>query len=433
MGHSNCIAAAEPSFHSAYVLGKQLGKGAQGVVFACACKQSGVVRAVKMIDRKSVTSWTAFTREVELSKAVSSNHVIGVLEEFVDASYCYIVMERFEGHLRKGVKWVAKEAAKTGVTGIHDATLQCIARQVLAGIFHLHSAGIVHRDVKSHNVFIDRLDVRDARCRLVVGDLGLAQRLEPGKFLCAQVGTRKYWAPEIYDKRYSHVVDVFALGVLLFLAMTSTYAYLDEEQTRRRDVLADGGVPSSLQADARSFLAQTLQKDPSKRPSCKDLNQHAWIANECYHLGNSDSPLHQLDSDDQGSVSFMKFWPQPLSPQVCVQWHSKQIPRMQGDAADDVDGVEQSGCDLETAAKTSEVESITSKNVVGNQVLKMFSEMTSSTRTTAADDDLVCSPSRRSEEQEIDEDTHQAGTMAAQSTDCQVEDHVSPTENRHVE
>jgi serine/threonine protein kinase len=438
--HRDClcsVAGDQESFHSAYTLGKQLGKGAQGRVHACACKRSGAVCAVKMIDRTSKTSWTTFTREIELCKAVSSFHVIGVLEEFVDTSCCYIVMERFEGHLRKGLKWVAREAANDGVTGINDATLQGIARQVLAGIFHLHCAGIVHRDVKSHNVFIDRLDVRDRRCRLVLGDLGLARRLEPGKFLCAQVGTRKYWAPELYDKRYSHVVDVFALGVLLFLAMSATYPYLDEEQTRRRDVFADGGVLSSnLQADAHSFLSQILQKDPSKRPSCKDLNRHAWIANECHHLEKLDSPLLKLGSNGQGSVSFAKLRLQPPSPQVCVQWRSTRIPRMQGDAADGLDGDETSGAgDLETAAKTSEVESITFRNDIGNRALKMSSsERTPSTPTTAADDDL-CSPSGHStfpfgepEEQEIGEDAHWARTVDLQSTD-----NVGKAENRHVE
>jgi len=420
----------EGSFHSAYTLGNQLGKGAQGRVHVCACKHSGAVRAVKMIDRTSKTSWTTFTREIELCRAVSSDHVIGVFEEFFDTSYCYIVMERFEGHLRKGLKWVAREAAEDGLTGINEATLQCIARQVLAGIFHLHCADIVHRDVKSHNVFIDRLDVRDARCRLVLGDLGLAQRLEPGKFLSAQVGTRKYWAPELYDKRYSHVVDVFALGVLLFLAMSATYPFLDEEQTRGRDIFAEDGLISSLQTDAHSFLSQILQKDPSKRPSCKDLNQHAWIANECNHV----------DPDDQGSVMLERFWLQPPSPQVCVQWHSTRIPRMQGDAADGLDGDETSGSDLEIAAITSKVESITSKNDIGNQALKMSSrERTPSTPTTAADDDLLCSPSGHSafpfgepEEQEIGEDSHWARAADVQSTDRQIEDVVSKAKNCHM-
>jgi len=180
------------------------------------------------------------------------------------------------------------------------------------------------------------------------------------------------------------VVDVFALGVLLFLVMSGTYPYRDEEQTRGRDVFADGGVLSSLQADAHSILSQLLQKDPSKRPACKDLNRHAWFVNECHHLGSLNSPLLQLGTDDQGSMSSAKSQPQPLSPQVRAQ-------RMQGDAADGLDGNETSGRDLKTAATTFEVESGTLiKNERGNQVWKMSScERTPSTPTTAADDDLL--------------------------------------------
>ena len=120
-----------------------------------------------------------------------------------------------------------------------------------------------------------------------------------------------------------------------------------------------------------------------------------------------------------------------------------QLPEMRGDAADGLDGNETSGRDLKTAATTFEVESGTLiKNERGNQVWKMSScERTPSTPTTAADDDLVCSPSGHSfgpfgetDEQEIGEDTHSARAAEAQSTDRrQVEDNLRQAENRHVE
>mmetsp|Transcript_126476 Transcript_126476/g.369530 ORF Transcript_126476/g.369530 Transcript_126476/m.369530 type:complete len:451 (-) Transcript_126476:376-1728(-) len=305
----------EESFHAHYTLGKQLGKGAQGRVHACLHNVTGGSFAVKLIDRSVKTSWTTYRREVELCKSACSHNVVGVLADFVDNDHCYIVMERFEGHLRKGLKWVAKEAAGRPAAGLSDDALRCLMRQVLKGVQHLHACDIVHRDVKSHNVFIDRLDVTDPRCRVVVGDLGLARRLEQGRFLCAQVGTRKYWAPELYDKKYSHNVDVFACGVLLFLMVCSQYPYFDEQQTRHRDVFAEGLLPSGLSPCTSGFLRLLLQKDPARRPSAAGLAAEPWL------LGASAGP-------EAG---------QPLPPQVCRRWQSCQIPKVHGDANEELE------------------------------------------------------------------------------------------------
>jgi len=270
------------SFHTKYELGRLLGKGSQGKVHLCVHKETGAVRAVKVSDRMAKTAaWVTYKREVELSQSACGSNVVAVLEEFTDRSCCYMVMEKFEGHLRKGMKWVAKECAGKKAAGLGDGVLRSILGQALKGIEHLHEADIVHRDVKAHNLLIDRLDIRDPSCRVVLGDLGLARRLKHGRLLSSQVGTRKYWAPELYEKRYWHVVDVFALGVLLFLAICSVYPFYDEEQTRKRDVFAEGAVPvDGLRSAAVDFMRRCLEKDPSQRPTAAQLAKHHWFSDE---------------------------------------------------------------------------------------------------------------------------------------------------------
>ncbi|CAJ1407427.1 unnamed protein product [Effrenium voratum] len=211
-------------FGKRYTLGKQIGKGSQGVVHLCHDRESGACKAVKMLDRRNKTAWATYKREVELSQATTGKNIASVMEEFVDAERCYVIMEKFEGHLRKALKWVAKENGDEAA-GLDAYSLSNVVRQVLSAILHLHTCGVVHRDVKAHNLLIDRYDLRDSKCRIVLSDFGLARRLEPGRFLCAQVGTRKYWAPELYEKKYWHVVDVFAVGVLMFLAASNMYPY----------------------------------------------------------------------------------------------------------------------------------------------------------------------------------------------------------------
>lgn len=269
----------EDGFETRYKLGKQLGKGAQGRVHFCLDRDTGVARAVKIIDRSSNTAWTTFRREVDLCKEVIGTcpNIIRVLEEFSDSSTCYVVMEKFEGHLRKSLKWVAKEAGQEERLGLCGPPLGRTIRQALVAIAHLHKHNIIHRDVKAHNLLTDRLDLRDPRCRIVLSDFGLARRLEPGKFLNAQVGTRKYWAPELYTKKYWNQVDIFSLGVVLLLVASGEYPFQDEEQTRHRDIFADGLVPAELEVDARSFLKLALCKDPNQRPTASQMLTHPWI------------------------------------------------------------------------------------------------------------------------------------------------------------
>jgi serine/threonine protein kinase len=278
-------------FEDKYTLGQQLGKGSQGRVHVCVEKETQKRRAVKIIERTS-KSWNAYTREVELCddchKATSSSNVIRVIEEFVGTTHCFVVMEKFEGHLRKGLKWVATEMNQA-VAELGDMALKNLVRQVSSAIAHIHCCGVVHRDVKAQNVFVDRLDLRDTRCRVVLGDLGLARRLDRGRFLSAQVGTRKYWAPEMYDKRYWHAVDVFALGVTFFLVCSYSYPYIDEMETRNRDIVAEGVVPSSLDPRAFDLLTKTLSKDPKGRPDSTQLATHPWFVDDqpCNHSGEN--------------------------------------------------------------------------------------------------------------------------------------------------
>mmetsp|Transcript_49980 Transcript_49980/g.119287 ORF Transcript_49980/g.119287 Transcript_49980/m.119287 type:complete len:398 (-) Transcript_49980:150-1343(-) len=263
-------------FGKRYTLGKQIGKGSQGVVHLCHDRESGACKAVKMLDRRNKTAWATYKREVELSQATTGKNIASVMEEFVDAERCYVIMEKFEGHLRKALKWVAKENGDEAA-GLDAYSLSNVVRQVLSAILHLHTCGVVHRDVKAHNLLIDRYDLRDSKCRIVLSDFGLARRLEPGRFLCAQVGTRKYWAPELYEKKYWHVVDVFAVGVLMFLAASNMYPYQDEDQTRTRDVFDQDLVPPEVPQEAVSFMQLCLTKDPNFRPSAAELGQHPWL------------------------------------------------------------------------------------------------------------------------------------------------------------
>mmetsp|Transcript_35001 Transcript_35001/g.63064 ORF Transcript_35001/g.63064 Transcript_35001/m.63064 type:complete len:417 (-) Transcript_35001:88-1338(-) len=347
---SDCQEEASPfqkgygDFGKRYSIGKPLGKGSQGRVYVCYDRDTGASRAVKILDRSNKSAWATYKREVELSQAALGRNVVDVFEEFADPQNCYIIMERFEGHLRKGFKWVARESGDEAPLGLDRVSLQNIIRQTLSAISYLHWCGMVHRDVKAHNLFTDRLDLRDPRCRVVLGDFGLARRLEHGRFLCAQVGTRKYWAPELYEKKYWHVVDVFAVGVLMYLAVCGGYPYLDEEQTRDRDVFALELVPPELDDETLEFMRKALTKDPSSRPSAQELGNCSWLAEGGGLIQQVDESFLQERGHARASkpsIPRSSTGPLPLTQGGSKAWPAPHfVQASRGDLVEELDAIE---------------------------------------------------------------------------------------------
>lgn len=87
-----------------------------------------------------------------------------------------------------------------------------IARDVARVYFYMNSLGIVHRDLKSHNILVDE------NFNIKICDFGLARfKADIGKGTMQFSGTPAYMAPELFQKRqYDDKVDVFAFGTLLW-------------------------------------------------------------------------------------------------------------------------------------------------------------------------------------------------------------------------
>eukprot|EP00931_Biecheleriopsis_adriatica_P094115 TRINITY_DN67796_c0_g1_i1.p1 TRINITY_DN67796_c0_g1~~TRINITY_DN67796_c0_g1_i1.p1 ORF type:complete len:364 (+),score=74.31 TRINITY_DN67796_c0_g1_i1:49-1092(+) len=312
--------ADKNDFHARYTMGKMLGKGSQGVVHICQDKKTGASLAVKIIDRSNKTALATYQREVELSQATTGRNVVSILENFVDEESCYAIMELMEGHLRKAFKSVNGNGGEgeEEVT-LDNPTLSFVMQQAVSAVLHLHKCGVVHRDVKANNFLTDRSDLKDPKCRIVLADFGLARRLEPGRVLHAQVGTRKYWAPELYEKRYWHVVDVFALGVMMYLAAAGQYPFEDEPQTKYSDAFAAHGPPADLPDDAIDFMRKALEKSAERRPSATELGLHPWLKSAGGTIQQVDDPLLQIRNLQQrravaGMAGSQRFGPMNQVP-----------------------------------------------------------------------------------------------------------------------
>jgi len=281
-----------------YEVGAALGKGAQGFVHMCKDRTTGVVRAAKLMDANKSSAKAAFQREVYFLNLTRESSVIRVIEVFMQPSYNAIILEKYEAHVKAMVKEHSlKHKRRQGI--LSDSSLQSVMRQAMRAVTYLHHCNVVHRDVKATNFLVDRMDPDDPDMRVVICDFGLARSLEPGKFLSCPVGTRRYWAPEMYDQSYWHAVDIFALGVMLFLISSLTYPFQTKEETQTRSVLP----PSGLGTLATEMLTRLLAKRPKQRQPGHVLALHPWLSGNSHIAAERERQLprrslHQKSKPD---------------------------------------------------------------------------------------------------------------------------------------
>lgn len=135
-------------------------------------------------------------------------------------------------------------------------------QEVLFALQHLHRNLVIHRDIKTQNLFLN--DVGDVK----LGDFGLSTvRRSSGKKSDVLVGTYGFAAPELLkQKSYDSKSDIYSLGCTFYEVMTLRSAYND---------FNNGVFPVALDASysdsLRNLLDRKLTEDPSRRPSADEL------------------------------------------------------------------------------------------------------------------------------------------------------------------
>lgn len=273
-----------------------IGVGAYGAVCSANDSETGIKVAIKKLSKpfQSLIHAKRTFRELRLLKHMQHENVIGLLDCFTpDPEYetfqnLYLVTHLMGADLHNIVR----------VQQLTDDHVQFILYQLLRGLKYIHSAGIIHRDLKLANIAVNE----DVELRIL--DFGLARTQT--EEMTGYVATRWYRAPEIMLSwmRYDQTVDMWSIGCILGEMITGKPLfpgkdYMDQLRLIMRlcgkptpDDIARldseharafiQGLEDKPRADFKRFfknsnpmvidlLEKLLVIDPEKRPNAEEL------------------------------------------------------------------------------------------------------------------------------------------------------------------
>ncbi|KAH9221671.1 hypothetical protein DL95DRAFT_474226 [Leptodontidium sp. 2 PMI_412] len=263
-----------------YKVGKCLGKGGFAICYdgqLAGTKKKYALKIVKShMPQKKMEQ--KFQTELQIHSKMNHANIVQFHRAFSYEKCTYIVLELCpNGSLMDMVK------KRKFIT---EPEVRFWTVQMAGAIKYMHAKGIIHRDLKMGNIFLDKdMNVK-------VGDFGLAALLMSGKdwqacrrtTLC---GTPNYIAPEILSKDkggHDHAVDIWSLGIIIFAMLTGKppfqSATADEIYRRAREREYDwpklDTSENFISEETKNLVTELLQA-PEKRPDPDTIVQHPFF------------------------------------------------------------------------------------------------------------------------------------------------------------
>jgi DNA-binding winged helix-turn-helix (wHTH) protein/tetratricopeptide (TPR) repeat protein len=253
-----------------YRLDALLGQGGMGVVYLATQLELDRAVAVKLVRSDLVSDRTGaerFRGEAKTVARLRHPHIVTVFDFGVAAEAgAYLVMEMLEGRsLRDEIE--ARDRLPTGVAVE-------IARQVCSALEAAHEAGVVHRDVKPENIFLEQkrgvpalsakvLDFGIATLEAVAGSQDTSPRPDAG------VGTPRYMSPEQCDGGEADArSDLYSLGCVLYETLTGRPPFRSESVSALmiKHAHEKPAPPSRYEPTVDRELEAVVLKALAKRP-----------------------------------------------------------------------------------------------------------------------------------------------------------------------
>lgn len=276
-----------------YVVEQVLGEGGTAVVVLVHHHRLGTPYALKLLHRRTPNLQERLVAEARMQSRLQHPHIVQVIDVIEHDGQQGIVMELVEGpSLERLLDHRRLELAQ----------VDRLVDQILDGVAHAHSAGVIHRDLKPANVL---LAPRAGTLVAKVCDFGIAKSTDGPALSSTRtgsaLGTPRYMSPEqIRDaKHVDERTDVFALGTMLYEMVAGVHPFAETRDmwsTMKR--VADASYPPldqhapHLPDRMRRAIEGALQAQPDDRiPSVAALHATWRGDSQAFVLGWADELL----------------------------------------------------------------------------------------------------------------------------------------------
>jgi len=252
---------------------ERIGKGSYAAVFRCTIEGREGDVAVKVMHRNSELR---LTREVELSGKLQHANLVSLLQ-FIEGRRPTLVLELCAGGSLE--RLLHRSPGKAGLQGLGLKPRVKSAWEVGSAVEYLHHQGVVHRDVKSANVFLTSQPQADPTelPPVKLGDMGLARPVEA--CMTRFVGSLRYMAPEVLETNaYGLPADVFSCAILLHELATGNVPFAEVgSDLRITTAIASGRrpkleeLPSPDGAALQAVLQRSWAEEPEERGTASDF------------------------------------------------------------------------------------------------------------------------------------------------------------------
>jgi eukaryotic-like serine/threonine-protein kinase len=254
-------------FDGRYRIIRKLGAGGMADVYLAEDQELGRHVAIKILNDRHAADDSfieRFRREAKNAAGLSHPNIVSIYDRGEAEGTYYIAMEYLDGRsLKELIVGRGPAPVKTAID---------YARQILAAVGFAHKHGIVHRDIKPHNVLVG------AEGRLKVTDFGIArsgasQMTEVGSI----IGTAQYLSPEqARGAQVDQTSDLYSVGVVLYEMLTGQVPFTGDTplEIAMKHLSEVPRPPSELRPevphDLDSVVLRALAKDPGERYQSAD-------------------------------------------------------------------------------------------------------------------------------------------------------------------
>ena len=247
----------------------KLGSGGFSKVYKVKRKIDNQIYALKKVQILNLSEKQKLSslNEIRVLASIKNKYIINYKEAFLDEKDCTLclVMEYADkGDLEKRIK-EQKEKGKY----FNEKDIWKVFIQIVNGLKSLHDQGIMHRDIKSSNIFLFSNGMAK------IGDLNVCKILSNDNLGHTQAGTPAYAAPEVWmEKPYGLKSDIWSLGCVLYEMITLKCPFREDNMMKLYNKILVGEykkIPNKFSEELNWIVGKMINSEINKRFSCEEI------------------------------------------------------------------------------------------------------------------------------------------------------------------